>query len=148
MRRKRTLFPAEYVADRWVVVDCKGKALGRVASEIAIKLRGKDLAIFCPSLPVGAHVIAINAGEIMLTGNKMAAKLYYRYSGYPGGLRQESAEQLLKRKPTELVALAVRGMLPKNRLSRVLMGKRLKVYAGSEHPHRGQVVEKSEEVSG
>lgn len=128
----------EALAQRqWCVVDAKGKVLGRLASEIAKVLRGKYKPSFAPHVDGGDFVIVVNAREIRLTGKKLEGKVYYRHSGFPGGIRLTTAEQMLASKPETLVRLAVKGMLPKNRLGRKLFSK-LKVYAGSEHPHGAQ----------
>ena len=122
---------------QWYVIDARGKILGRMASEIAKVLRGKHKPIFTPNQDAGDFVIVVNARELKLTGAKLDQKIYYRHSEYPGGIRQRTAAQMLEEKPEELVKLAVKGMLPKNRLSRKLVTK-LKVYAGAEHPHDAQ----------
>jgi large subunit ribosomal protein L13 len=122
---------------QWYVVDAQGKILGRMASEIAKILRGKNKPIFAPNADAGDFVIVVNARGIKLTGKKLQKKVYYRHTEYPGGIRERTAEKMLEEKPEELVLLAVRGMLPKNRLSRKLVTK-LKVYAGPEHPHDAQ----------
>jgi large subunit ribosomal protein L13 len=122
---------------QWYVVDARGKILGRMATEIAKVLRGKHKPIFTPHLDTGDFVIVVNAREIKLTGAKLEQKIYYRHSEYPGGIRERTAAQMLEEKPEELVKLAVKGMLPKNRLSRKLVTK-LKVYAGADHPHDAQ----------
>jgi large subunit ribosomal protein L13 len=121
----------------WYVIDARGKILGRMATEIAKVLRGKHKPIFTPNLDAGDFVIVVNAREIKLTGAKLDKKIYYRHTEYPGGIRERTAAQMLEEKPEELVRLAVKGMLPKNRLSRKLVTK-LKVYAGAEHPHDAQ----------
>lgn len=121
----------------WVVVDLEGKALGRAATQIANMLRGKNKPQFTPSADVGDFVVVVNAEKIELTGNKRQAKRYYRHSGYIGGMRSLSAEEMIERKPEEVIRLAVKGMLPKNTLGRQLL-KKLKVYAGAEHPHAAQ----------
>ncbi len=125
------------VERKWYLVDASGKVLGRLASQIAIKLRGKDKPIFTPHVDTGDFVIVINAEKVRLTGKKWENKFYYRHSGYMGGLKKISAKELLKKKPEELIRHAVRGMLPKNRLGRKLL-KKLKVYAGPNHPHEAQ----------
>jgi large subunit ribosomal protein L13 len=122
---------------RWYVVDAQGKILGRMATEIAKVLRGKHKPIFTPNQDTGDFVIVINARGLKLTGSKLTKKVYYRHTEYPGGIRERSAAQMLEERPEDLVRLAVKGMLPKNRLSRKLVTK-LKVYAGSEHPHDAQ----------
>lgn len=121
----------------WFVVDLDGKVLGRAATEIARVLRGKHKTVFTPSVDTGDFVIVLNAEKLRLTGNKMADKQYYHHTGYPGGIRSISAAKLLEKKPEELVKKAVKGMLPKNKLGREMF-KKLKVYAGSDHPHTAQ----------
>jgi large subunit ribosomal protein L13 len=122
---------------RWYVVDAQGKILGRMAAEIAKVLRGKNKPIFTPHADTGDFVIVINARGVILTGKKLEDKVYYRHTEYPGGIRTRSASKLRKERPQELIRLAVKGMLPKSRLGRKLVTK-LKVYAGSEHPHEAQ----------
>ncbi len=126
----------EVVRD-WYVVDLADVVLGRAATEIARVLRGKHKAIYTPSVDTGDFVIVVNADKIKLTGNKLADKKYYRHTGYPGGLREITAGKLLDKKPEMLVQAAVKGMLPKNKLGRKMFRK-LKVYAGGEHPHAAQ----------
>ncbi len=121
----------------WYVVDLEDKVLGRAATEIARVLRGKHKAIYTPSVDTGDFVVVVNADKVRLTGNKLDAKMYYRHSGYPGGIRSINANDLLQKKPEMLIQAAVKGMLPKNRLGRKMFTK-LKVYAGSEHPHSAQ----------
>ena len=129
----------EALAQRqWYVIDAQGKVLGRMASEIAKILRGKNKPIFTPNADAGDFVIVVNARGVKLTGKKLQKKVYYRHTEYPGGIRERTAEKMLEEKPEELVFLAVKGMLPKNRLSRRLVTK-LKVYAGPEHPHDAQM---------
>ena len=122
---------------KWYVVDANGAVLGRLASQVAHRLRGKHNPMFTPHADTGDWVIVINAEKIVLTGRKMDQKMYYRHSGYIGGLKQMTAKELLEKKPEELVRFAVKGMLPKNRLGRRLF-KKLKVYAGDAHPHEAQ----------
>jgi large subunit ribosomal protein L13 len=122
---------------RWYVIDGQGKILGRMATEIARVLRGKHKPTFTPNQDIGDFVIVINARGVKLTGAKLQDKVYYRHTEFPGGIRERTAAEMLQIKPEELVKLAVRGMLPKNRLSRKLVTK-LKVYAGPEHPHIAQ----------
>jgi large subunit ribosomal protein L13 len=121
----------------WYLVDAKGKILGRIASEIAKRLRGKHKPIYTPHVDTGDFVVVINAGRIRLTGKKLTDKIYYRHSGYPGGIKSIAAGKMLKEKPERLIHLAVRGMLPKNSLGRRML-KKLKVYRGEEHPHSSQ----------
>jgi large subunit ribosomal protein L13 len=125
------------VARRWYVVDAQGKVLGRLASRIAMVLRGKTKPVFTPHVDTGDFVVVVNAGQVQLTGRKLDKKSYYRHSGYPGGLKEISARHLLAKKPEEVLRHAVRGMLPKNSLGRHLL-KKLKVYAAGEHPHQAQ----------
>ena len=122
---------------RWYVVDGQGQILGRMATEIARVLRGKHKPTFTPNQDAGDFVIVINARGVKLTGAKLQDKIYYRHTEFPGGIRERTAAEMLQIKPEELIRLAVRGMLPKNRLSRKLVTK-LKVYAGPEHPHSAQ----------
>ncbi|MFO7766363.1 MAG: 50S ribosomal protein L13 [Pelovirga sp.] len=121
----------------WYVVDLENVVLGRAATEIARILRGKHKPIYSPSVDTGDFVIVVNADKIQLTGNKLEDKKYYHHTGYPGGIREINAEKLLAKKPEMLVQAAVKGMLPKNRLGRKMITK-MKVYAGSEHPHMAQ----------
>jgi large subunit ribosomal protein L13 len=121
----------------WRVVDADGATLGRLATEVAAILRGKHKTMFSPHLDTGDPVIVVNAAKVRVTGNKLKAKNYVRHSGYPGGLRSETLEQLLARRPEEVVRRAVRGMLPRNRLGEQ-MSRKLHVYAGAEHPHAAQ----------
>ena len=127
----------EDIERRWYLVDAEGKTLGRLASRIATILKGKHKPIYTPHADVGDYVIVINAAKIHVTGRKMLQKVYYRHSGYPGGLKRTTLRDLLQRHPTRAIEFAVKGMLPKNRLGR-RMFKKLKVYAGSEHPHQAQ----------
>ena len=122
---------------RWYVVDADGAVLGRLASEVAKVLRGKHKPIFAPHFDTGDHVVIVNAGGVRLTGGKEEKKIYYRHSGYPGGLREMGYAELLAKRPVLAVEKAVRGMLPKNRLGRQMI-KKLAVYEGAEHPHQAQ----------
>ena len=121
----------------WCVVDATGQTLGRLATQIAHRLRGKHRPIFSPSVDAGDYVIVVNAEKIHVTGRKLDQKIYYRHTGYPGGLKEITLRNLLQKHPTRVIEHAVRGMLPKNRLGR-RMFKKLKVYAGPEHPHAAQ----------
>lgn len=138
MVRQRTWVakPRE-VEDRWWLVDAKGKVLGRLASQIAKILMGKHKPEYTPHVDTGDHVVVINADKVVLTGKKWKDKIYYWHTGWPGGLRQMTAEEVLKKHPERLVYLAVKRMLPKNKLGRKLL-KKLKVYAGDSHPHQAQ----------
>jgi len=127
---------------RWVLIDLDGAILGRSAVKVANMLRGKDKPIFTPHLDTGDNIIAVNASGIKVTGkNKPEQLRYYRYSGYPGGLKTTTYAQLMQKKPEDVFMLAVKRMLPKNRLGRKMI-KKLHVYAGSEHPHKAQKAEK------
>jgi large subunit ribosomal protein L13 len=121
----------------WLVVDASGKTLGRLATQIADALRGKRKPEYTPHIDTGDFVIVVNAEKITVTGNKRRQKLYHRHSGYPGGLRTRTFEQMMARRPEEIIRLAVKGMLPRNRLARKQLTK-LKIYAGGEHPHAAQ----------
>lgn len=125
------------VKREWYVVDATGKTLGRLATGIARILRGKHKPNYSPMIDVGDYVIVINAEKVRVTGRKLTEKFYYRHSGYPGGFKQFSLRDMLARHPTRVIEYAVRGMLPKNALGR-RMFKKLKVYAGPEHPHQAQ----------
>lgn len=122
---------------KWFVVDVQGKTLGRVASEIAQILRGKHKPSFVPNLDVGDFVVVVNCEKIHVTGRRLDQKLYYRHSGYPGGLYHRTLREMLQRTPERVIRFAVKGMLPKGPLGRDMLRK-LKVYAGSEHPHAAQ----------
>ena len=121
----------------WVVVDAQGKVLGRLATQIAARLRGKHKPEYTPHVDTGDFVVVVNAEKIAVTGTKLDDKMYHRHSGYPGGLRSRPLRAELERRPTEVLRKAVKGMLPKNRLARQQLGK-LKIYAGPEHPHEAQ----------
>jgi large subunit ribosomal protein L13 len=125
------------ISRRWYVVDAEGQTLGRLATRIADVLRGKGKPEYTPHVDTGDFVVVVNAERIEVTGKKLDGKLYYRHSGYPGGLRSRTLREQLERRPTEVVRKAVKGMLPRNRLSRAQLGK-LKIYAGPEHPHAAQ----------
>jgi large subunit ribosomal protein L13 len=122
---------------KWFVVDAQERVLGRLASFVAARLRGKHKPIYTPHVDTGDHIVVVNAAKVALTGNKWDDKMYHRHSGYLGGLKSRSAKDLLQKRPADLVMHAVRGMLPKNRLGRQML-KKLKVYAGSDHPHEAQ----------
>ena len=127
----------EEVQHQWFLVNAEGKVLGRMATELAKILRGKNKPIYTPHVDTGDFVVVINANKISLTGNKMKNKIYYHHSGHPGGIKAVSAEKLLAQKPTELIRKAVKGMLPKNSLGRQMLTK-LKIYAGPNHLHEAQ----------
>jgi len=121
----------------WYVVDAAGQNLGRLATQIANVLRGKNKPIYTPWLDTGDFVIVVNAGQVVVTGNKLEDKRYYRYSGYPGGLTSANLAEMLRTHPEQVIEKAVRGMLPKNKLGRAML-KKLKVYAAPTHPHAAQ----------
>ncbi|MEA2468757.1 MAG: large subunit ribosomal protein [Thermoleophilaceae bacterium] len=121
----------------WLVVDATGQTLGRLATQIADTLRGKRKPEYTPHCDVGDFVIVVNAEKVSVTGNKRQEKRYYRHSGFPGGLRSRTFEEMIERRPEEVLRLAVKGMLPRNRLGRQQLRK-LKIYAGPEHPHQAQ----------
>ncbi len=125
------------ITREWYVVDAEGQTLGRLATRIADTLRGKRKPQYTPHVDTGDFVIVVNAEKIQVTGNKLDQKRYYRHSGYPGGLRSRTLRDQLERRPTEVLRVAVKGMLPKNRLARQQLTK-LKIYAGPEHPHEAQ----------
>ncbi len=128
---------------KWILVDAEGKVLGRLASYIAVRLRGKHLPTFTPHVDNGDFVVVINAEKVKLTGKKWDQKIYRRHSGYMGGLKEISARKMLQEHPERLLYYAVKGMLPKNRLSRKLL-KKLKIYTGPKHPHEAQQPQKVE----
>jgi len=127
----------------WLLVDAEGQTLGRLATRIADALRGKRKPTYTPHVDVGDFVVVVNAEKISVTGAKRTEKLYHRHSGYPGGLRTRTLAEMLERRPEEVIRLAVKGMLPRNRLARKQLTK-LKIYAGPEHPHAAQKPEKLE----
>lgn len=128
---------ASEIERKWYVIDAEGQTLGRLASQVASILRGKHKPTYTPHVDTGDHVIIVNAEKIKLTGNKLNDKIYYRHSGYAGGLKMRTAGQMLDRQPEKVIELAVKGMLPKGPLGRKMF-KKLHVYAGPEHPHQAQ----------
>ena len=137
----KTYMANAQTADRkWYIADASDKVLGRFASEIALRLRGKHKATYTPYVDMGDFIIVVNAEKIVLTGKKLTDKIYYSYSGYPGGLRETAAGKMLAEKPEDLIRIAVRGMLPKTNLGRKML-KKLKVYAGNAHIHEAQCPE-------
>ncbi len=128
--------PSEVKRD-WYLVDATGKTLGRLASEIAKRLRGKHKPIYTPHVDTGDYIVVINAEKVRVSGNKASAKTYYRHTGYPGGIKSITFEKLIQRSPERVIEIAVKGMLPKNPLGRAMFRK-LKVYAGAEHRHAAQ----------
>ena len=125
------------IKEKWIIVDAKGAVLGRLASNIAARLRGKHNPLFTPHVDAGDWVVVVNADKVVLTGRKWQKKNYYRHSGYIGGLKTITAQKLMEKRPEDLIRFAVKGMLPKNRLGRKLF-KKLKVYTGDQHPHAAQ----------
>ncbi len=126
----------------WHVIDASGRTLGRLATEIAHLLKGKHKPIYSPHLDTGDFVIVVNAAKVRVTGNRASQKIYYHHSGYPGGLKQRTYEQVMEKHPTRIIEHAVKGMLPKNSLGRAMFRK-LKVYAGPTHIHQAQIKERS-----
>jgi len=131
------------ISKKWYLVDAKDRVLGRLATQIAMRLRGKHKPIFTPHADTGDFIVVINANKVTLTGRKWDKKIYYRHTGYIGGLKEITAKKLLEKKPEDILRFAVRGMLPKNSLGRRQL-KKLKIYSGSEHPHQAQQLEKLE----
>jgi large subunit ribosomal protein L13 len=140
----KTFVAKEQDVDRkWYVVDAENKVLGRLATQIAVRLRGKHKPIYTPHADTGDFIVVVNAKKVAMTGSKLDRKIYYRHSGYVGGLKQISARKLLEKKPEDIIRYAVKRMLPKNSLGRRQL-KKLKIYAGPEHPHQAQQPEKLE----
>jgi large subunit ribosomal protein L13 len=125
------------IARDWILVDVENQVLGRVATQIASVLRGKNKPTYTPSVDTGDFVVVVNAAKIALTGNKLSDKVYYSHSGFPGGIKGISAGKLLEKKSEDLIRKAVKGMLPKNKLASLML-KKLKIYAGAAHPHEAQ----------
>ncbi len=140
---KTYLAPVNEIERKWYVVDAQDKILGRLATEIAFRLRGKHKPTFSPFIDNGDFIIVTNADKIQLSGKKWDEKKYYHHTGYMGGIKETTAKELLEKHPTDLVTKAVKGMLPKNKLGRAQL-KKLKVYAGTDHPHQAQQPEKLE----
>jgi len=137
----KTLFAKEReVKRKWYLIDAEDRILGRLATQIAMRLRGKHKPIFTPHADTGDFIVVINAEKVSLSGKKWDQKIYYRHSGYIGGLKEISAKKLLEKKPEDVVRFAVKGMLPKNSLGRRQL-KKLKIYAGPAHPHQAQQLE-------
>lgn len=128
---------------KWYLIDASGKTVGRLATQAARILMGKNKPTYTPFMDLGDHVVVINADKVVFTGNKLTDKIYYRHTGYPGGLKEISAQKQMDRHPERVLESAIRGMLPKTKLGRK-MGKKLKVYAGSNHPHQAQQPERLE----
>jgi large subunit ribosomal protein L13 len=135
---------AKDIEREWWVIDAEDKTLGRIATQVANLLMGKHKPIYAPHIDTGDYVVVINAAKVKVTGKKAEQKIYYRHSGYPGGLKSQRFEELFSKDPVRVMELAVKGMLPNNRLGRAMF-KKLKVYPGNEHPHQAQVGKKGEE---
>lgn len=134
---KTTIIKEKDIKKDWYIIDATGKTLGRLASKVAHILMGKHKVNYVPHLDVGDYIVVINADKIVLTGNKLSKKIYYKHSGYPGGLKEKVYKELIEEKPEFVFKKAVKGMLPRNKLSRKMF-KKLKVYSGSKHPHQAQ----------
>ena len=134
---KTFLMPVNEIERKWYVADADGKVLGRIVVAIARRLRGKHKPAFCEFQDNGDFIIVVNADKVHLTGKKWDDKVYYRHSGYPGGMTTQTAREVLAKKPEELIRMAVRGMLPKNKIGRAQL-KKLKIYTGTKHPHQAQ----------
>ena len=143
MNKYNVMQKKEQVERKWYEVDAEGKALGKLATEIAVKLMGKDKPTYTPHVDGGDYVIVTNAHKIAVTGKKLTDKKYYRHSGYPGGLKVRTLQEMLDKKPTDVIRKAVERMLPKNKLGSQMIG-RLKIYTGTEHTHTAQKPEKIE----
>ena len=143
MNRYSVMQKKEEVVRNWYEIDAEGKILGKLAAEIAVKLMGKHKVSYTPHVDGGDFVVVTNAEKIAVTGNKLLAKKYYRHSGYPGGLKTRSLEEMLAKQPTEVIRKAVERMLPKNKLGSQMIG-RLKIYVGNEHTHAAQKPERIE----
>ena len=128
---------AETVQRSWYVIDAEGHTLGRLATEVARRLRGKHKTEYTPHVDTGDYIVVVNAEKVKVTGRKASDKTYYRHTGHPGGLKEATFTQMIERSPEKVIELAVKGMLPKNKLSNQII-KKLKIYAGSEHPHEAQ----------
>lgn len=134
---KTFMAKSEDLQRKWYVIDASNKPLGRLASEVAKILRGKNKPIFTPHVDTGDHVIVLNAAKVLLTGNKLQGKIYEHHTQHPGGLKEVTAKQMLEKDPEKMIELAVKGMLPKNSMGRAMFRK-LKVYKGAEHDHQAQ----------
>jgi large subunit ribosomal protein L13 len=137
---KTYVVKADEIKEQWYVVDAAGQTLGRVATRVAAALKGKHRTVYTPGTDLGDHVVIVNAEKIVVTGKRLDEKFYYRVSGYPGGIKSESLRRMLDKHPERVLTIAVKGMLPHNRYGRALL-KKLKVYAGPEHPHTAQMPE-------
>ena len=144
MKRQKSFYPKQTdVNKEWQIIDAGDQVLGRLASKIANILRGKEKPEYTPSVDMGDYVVVLNASKVKVTGKKMQEKIYYRHSGYPGGLKQISLEDQMAKDPCKVIYRAVWGMLPHNRMGRKMI-KKVKIYAGSEHPHEAQLKSEKE----
>jgi len=137
---KTYILPQEKIKRKWYLIDANGQILGRLAAKIADIIRGKNKPHWSPHQDLGDYVVVINAAKVKITGKKLNDKIYYRHSGYPGGIKKETLKELLEKDPTRVIHRAVWGMIPHNRLGRQII-KKLKVYPGSDHPHQAQKLE-------
>lgn len=137
---KTYILPQEKIKRKWYLIDANGQILGRLATKIADIIRGKNNPYWSPHQDLGDYVVVINAAKVKITGKKLNDKIYYRHSGYPGGIKKETLKELLEKDPTQVIHRAVWGMIPHNRLGRQII-KKLKVYPGSDHPHQAQKLE-------
>ena len=148
MKRTSTYFPKPGdVTDNWRVIDATGKTLGRISRDIAVVLQGKDKPTFTPHVITGDHVVVLNANKVRVTGRKLLQKMYYRHSGYVGNLKTTMLRDMLAQHPERVIELAVKGMLPRNHQGRQML-RRLKVYAGNNHPHEAQAGPNTEQQEG
>ena len=134
---KTQSFKQSDIKQSWILVDAKDKTLGRLASSLAIRLRGKHRPEYTPNADLGDYIVVVNANKIKVTGDKLNQKKYFKHSGYPGGIKSKSLDEVIKNSPEEAIKMAVKGMLPKNKLGKKMLTK-LKVYKDSEHPHQAQ----------
>ena len=130
-------FKQSDITESWILVDAEDKTLGRLASSLASRLRGKHRPEFTPNADLGDYIVVVNAGKISVTGDKLNQKKYYKHSGYPGGIKSKSLDEVLKNSAEDVIRMAVKGMLPKNKLGKKMLTK-LKIYKGAEHPHQAQ----------
>ena len=134
---KTQSFKRSDIEDSWILVDAKDKTLGRLASKLALRLRGKHKPEYSPNADLGDYIVVVNAGKINVTGEKLTQKKYFRHTGYPGGIKNKSLEDLIKSSPEQVIRMAVKGMLPKSKLGKKMLTK-LKVYKDESHPHQSQ----------
>jgi large subunit ribosomal protein L13 len=138
MKQQKSFYPKKDSVDKvWYLIDAEDQVLGRLASQVARIVRGKNKAVYTPAADTGDYVVIINADKVRLTGNKSQKKVYYRHTGYPGGIKKRTYNEMMEKRPTNVLTLAIQGMLPHNTLGRKLMTK-VKIYAGDKHPHEAQ----------